>query len=195
MKGIPLSPVRDRHTDSGASFLEDTGTAGAGSYAFHRLFFPQPATDLLPRRKTFLAPADGVVTFLGNAQESHLGVEMLKISIFMSVFNVHINRVPCSGTVVDTFYIRGKFHDARDDKATYENEQSGIILESEQGEKIVIVQVAGLIARRIVSYPKKGDSLERGQRFGLIRFGSRVDVYLAERCRPPGCARRQDRGG
>ncbi|HOI15383.1 MAG TPA: phosphatidylserine decarboxylase, partial [Geobacteraceae bacterium] len=71
-----------------------------------------------------------------------------------------------------------KFHDARDEKATFENEQSGIILETERGEKIVIVQVAGLIARRIVSYPKKGDALRRGQRFGLIRFGSRVDVYL-----------------
>jgi phosphatidylserine decarboxylase len=141
-------------------------------------FFRNPQRISPAEENTFLAPADGVVTFLGSAQESHLGVEMLKISIFMSVFNVHINRVPCSGTVVDTFYIRGKFHDARDDRATYENEQSGIILESEQGEKIVIVQVAGLIARRIVSYPKKGDSLERGQRFGLIRFGSRVDVYL-----------------
>jgi phosphatidylserine decarboxylase len=103
---------------------------------------------------------------------------MLKISMFMSVFNVHINRVPCSGKVIDTFYIRGKFHDARDEKATFENEQSGLILETERGEKIVVVQVAGLIARRIVSYPKKGDSLERGRRFGLIRFGSRVDVYL-----------------
>ncbi len=141
-------------------------------------FFRNPHRISPAEKNALLAPADGIVTFLGSAQENHLGAEMMKISIFMSVFNVHINRVPCSGTVVDTFYIRGKFHDARDDRATYENEQSGIILETEQGEKIVIVQVAGLIARRIVSYPKKGDSLERGQRFGLIRFGSRVDVYL-----------------
>jgi len=141
-------------------------------------FFRNPQRTPPADENAFLAPADGVITFLGNARESHLDAEMMKISIFMSVFNVHVNRVPCTGTVIDTFYVKGKFHDARDEKATFENEQSGIILETERGEKIVIVQVAGLIARRIVSYPKKGDALRRGQRFGLIRFGSRVDVYL-----------------
>jgi phosphatidylserine decarboxylase len=141
-------------------------------------FFRNPQRVPPSEENAFLAPADGVITFLGNVTETRLDAEMLKISIFMSVFNVHINRVPCSGKVIDTFYIRGKFHDARDEKATFENEQSGLILETERGEKIVVVQVAGLIARRIVSYPKKGDSLERGRRFGLIRFGSRVDVYL-----------------
>ena len=103
---------------------------------------------------------------------------MLKISIFMSVFNVHINRVPLSGRVLDTFYVRGKFLDVRDEKATFENEQSGMVLETEKGQKIVVVQVAGLIARRIISYPEKGDVLRRGSRYGLIRFGSRLDVYL-----------------
>lgn len=141
-------------------------------------FFRNPQRTPPADENAFLAPADGVITFLGNARENHLDAEMMKISIFMSVFNVHVNRVPCTGTVIDTFYVKGKFHDARDEKATFENEQSGIILETERGEKIVIVQVAGLIARRIVSYPKKGDVLRRGQRFGLIRFGSRVDVYL-----------------
>lgn len=141
-------------------------------------FFRNPQRTPPADENAFLAPADGVITFLGNARENHLDAEMMKISIFMSVFNVHVNRVPCTGTVIDTFYVKGKFHDARDEKATFENEQSGIILETERGEKIVIVQVAGLIARRIVSYPKKGDALRRGQRFGLIRFGSRVDVYL-----------------
>jgi len=141
-------------------------------------FFRNPQRTPPADENAFLAPADGVITFLGNARENHLDAEMMKISIFMSVFNVHVNRVPCAGTVIDTFYVKGKFHDARDEKATFENEQSGIILETERGEKIVIVQVAGLIARRIVSYPKKGDVLRRGQRFGLIRFGSRVDVYL-----------------
>ncbi|NMC74122.1 MAG: phosphatidylserine decarboxylase family protein [Geobacteraceae bacterium] len=141
-------------------------------------FFRNPQRIPPPDEHTFLAPADGVVTFLGKAREVHLGAEMMKVSIFMSVFNVHVNRVPCTGTVVDTFYRKGKFYDARDEKATFENEQSGIILETERGDKVVVVQVAGLIARRIVSYPKKGDVLRRGQRFGLIRFGSRVDVYL-----------------
>lgn len=145
---------------------------------FIAYFFRNPHRVPPVEENAFLAPADGVITFLGSAAENHLGAEMMKISIFMSVFNVHINRIPCSGKVLDTFYVRGKFYDARDDRATFENEQAGIILETQWGDAIVVVQVAGLIARRIVSYAKKGDLLERGRRFGLIRFGSRVDVYL-----------------
>jgi phosphatidylserine decarboxylase len=141
-------------------------------------FFRNPERIVPDDSHAVVAPADGKIVFVGNAHESHTGTEMLKISIFMSVFNVHVNRVPFSGSVLDTFYKHGKFLDARDDKATFENEQSGIILELEKGLKIVVVQVAGLIARRIVSYPVKGDSLLRGERYGLIRFGSRLDVYL-----------------
>jgi phosphatidylserine decarboxylase len=141
-------------------------------------FFRNPERSIPDDESAVLAPADGVIIYLGNAYEGHLDVEMLKISIFMSVFNVHVNRVPFSGRVLDVFYKRGKFLDARDDKATFENEQSGIILETERGLKMVVVQVAGLIARRIVSYPVRGDYLKRGERYGLIRFGSRVDVYL-----------------
>ncbi|MEA5112442.1 MAG: phosphatidylserine decarboxylase family protein [Geobacteraceae bacterium] len=152
-------------------------------------FFRNPRRVPPEGENAVVAPADGVVTYLGDAVEPHLGTEMLKISIFMSVFNVHINRVPCSGRVLDTFYIRGKFLDARDEKATFENEQSGIILETTNGRKIVFTQIAGLIARRIVTYPVKGDMLSRGQRYGLIRFGSRVDIYL-----PKGVAPRVVRG-
>lgn len=141
-------------------------------------FFRNPHRAVPVEEGAVVAPADGVIVFLGNAHESHLDEEMLKISIFMSVFNVHVNRVPFSGRVLDVFYKRGKFLDARDTNATFENEQSGIILETEKGIKMVFVQVAGLIARRIVSYPAKGDSLAVGERYGLIRFGSRVDVYL-----------------
>jgi phosphatidylserine decarboxylase len=141
-------------------------------------FFRNPQRLIPEGENLAVAPADGVVIYLGNAPEMHLGEEMLKISIFMSVFNVHINRVPLSGRVLETFYVRGKFLDARDEKATFENEQSGMILETEQGQKVVVVQVAGLIARRIISYPEKGDTLRRGSRYGLIRFGSRVDIYL-----------------
>ncbi len=141
-------------------------------------FFRNPQRSVPGDKDTVLAPADGVIIYMGNAYETHLEVEMLKISIFMSVLNVHVNRVPFSGRVLDVFYKQGKFLDARDDKATFENEQSGIILETEKGLKMVFVQVAGLIARRIVSYPAKGDWLKRGERYGLIRFGSRVDVYL-----------------
>jgi phosphatidylserine decarboxylase len=141
-------------------------------------FFRNPKRTIPDEPDAIVAPADGVIVFVGDAKEGHLGKEMLKLSIFMSVFNVHINRAPFSGRVIDVFYKSGKFLDARDDKATFENEQSGIIMETENGMKIVFVQVAGLIARRIVSYAKKGDWLNRGERYGLIRFGSRVDVYL-----------------
>jgi len=145
---------------------------------FITYFFRNPQRLSPDDENLVLAPADGVVIYLGNAPENHLGEEMLKISIFMSVFNVHINRVPLSGRVLDTFYVRGKFLDVRDEKATFENEQSGMILQTEKGVKIVVVQVAGLIARRIISYAEKGDLLRRGCRYGLIRFGSRLDVYL-----------------
>lgn len=149
-----------------------------GMTLFVTYFFRNPYRVPPEGEEKVLSPADGVVIYLGNATEPHLGEEMLKISIFMSVFNVHINRVPVSGRVVDMFYRRGKFLDVRDEQATFENEQSGIVLETPNGTKIVVVQVAGLIARRIVSYPEKGDILRRGDRYGLIRFGSRLDVYL-----------------
>jgi phosphatidylserine decarboxylase len=103
---------------------------------------------------------------------------MIKISIFMSVFNVHVNRAPISGRVIETFYNRGRFLDVRDERATFENERSGLLLENARGAKIAVVQVAGLIARRIVCYLQKGDQAVRGRRYGLIRFGSRLDVYI-----------------
>jgi phosphatidylserine decarboxylase len=96
----------------------------------------------------------------------------------MSVFNVHVNRLPVSGKVIDSFYIKGKFYDVRDERASFENEQRGLLIETVAGTRVVLVQVAGLIARRIVCYAKVGDLLTRGRRFGLIRFGSRLDIYL-----------------
>ena len=145
---------------------------------FIAFFFRNPQRSSSAPESAVVAPADGVVIYLGPAVESHLGVEMTKISIFMSVFNVHVNRVPVAARVLDTFYTAGKFLDVRDEKATFENERSGLILETAAGWKLVVVQVAGLIARRIVCYAQQGDRLERGQRYGLIRFGSRLDVYL-----------------
>lgn len=141
-------------------------------------FFRNPERVPPQDERAVVAPADGVVIYVGNSREEHLGEDMTKISIFMSVFNVHVNRAPFSGRVLDVFYIRGKFLDARHGRASFENEQKGIILEAAKGAKIVFVQIAGLIARRIVCYPEKGDELIRGERYGLIRFGSRVDVYL-----------------
>lgn len=145
---------------------------------FIAFFFRNPERIVPEDENAVVAPADGVVIYLGPAVEDHLNVEMTKISIFMSVFNVHVNRSPISGRVIETFYCRGKFLDVRDARATFENERSGLVMENLHGARIVVVQVAGLIARRIVCYLHKGDSAARGERYGLIRFGSRLDVYL-----------------
>lgn len=146
--------------------------------SFIVFFFRNPDRIIPADHGSVISPADGVVIYLGDAREEHLGADMNKISIFMSVFNVHINRMPVTGRVIDTFYKKGKFLDVRDARATFENEQSGLILEADGGARLVVVQVAGLIARRIVCYPGKGSSVTKGTRYGLIRFGSRLDVYL-----------------
>ena len=145
---------------------------------FITYFFRNPERTVPEDENAVVAPADGVVIYLGPSAEDHCKEEMTKISIFMSVFNVHVNRFPISARIIDSFYCRGKFLDVRDERATFENERSGLVLESPRGITIVVVQVAGLIARRIVCYPHKGDTLMRGERYGLIRFGSRLDVYL-----------------
>jgi phosphatidylserine decarboxylase len=141
-------------------------------------FFRNPHRTVPTDANAVVAPADGVIIYLGPSNEEHLRQEMTKISIFMSVFNVHVNRAPLTGRVLDQFYEKGKFLDVRDERATFENERSGLVLEDAKGKRVVVVQVAGLIARRIVCYLKKGDSTVRGSRYGLIRFGSRLDVYL-----------------
>ena len=141
-------------------------------------FFRNPERTTPEDEKSVVAPADGKVIVLERVTETPLGVEALKISIFMSVFNVHVNRAPLSGKVLAVNYNKGSFYDARDGRASCENERNGVILETANGIKIAFVQIAGLIARRIICYPKVGDRLIRGTRYGLIRFGSRVDVYL-----------------
>jgi phosphatidylserine decarboxylase len=145
---------------------------------FTVFFFRNPERTTPADEKSVIAPADGEVIFLGKVVEPHTQTEMEKISIFMSVFNVHINRAPLTAKVLDGFYTKGKFYDVRDERATFENEQQGLVLETASGSRMVVVQVAGLIARRIVCYAKAGDQLVRGRRYGLIRFGSRLDVYL-----------------
>jgi len=140
-------------------------------------FFRNPERTPPVDNSLVVAPADGTVVYAGPAVQEHLG-DCVKISIFMSVFNVHINRVPFDGRVVDRFYRRGRFLDARDPRASSENEQLGLVLETDGGRRIVVVQIAGLVARRIICYAEIGDRLERGRRYGLIRFGSRVDLYL-----------------
>jgi len=150
-----------------------------GLTLFAIYFFRNPERIPPEDENAVIAPADGKVIFVGDVhEERYFNDEVIKVSIFMSVFNVHVNRVPFSGKVVDMFYNRGEFFNASLDKASLENEQGGILIETEKGARLLFVQIAGLIARRIVTYPKIGDSLERGKRYGLIRFGSRVDVYF-----------------
>ena len=147
-------------------------------------FFRNPERTTPDDVNAVIAPADGTVIVVERVPETPLGKEALKISIFMSVFSVHVNRTPFDGKVIDTFHHQGKFFDARDGRASCENERNGIVLEIAGGVRIAFVQIAGLVARRIISYPLIGDLLVRGERYGLIRFGSRVDVYLPADIKP-----------
>jgi phosphatidylserine decarboxylase len=157
-------------------------TIGLGLTFFTIYFFRNPERYPPEDDRAIVASADGKIIFVGKVPEDRYfgGQEVTKISIFMNVFNVHVNRVPVNSKVINQFYNRGRFFNASLDKASFENEQSGLLLETESGVKLLSVQIAGLIARRIVSYPETGDLLERGRRYGLIRFGSRVDLYLPE---------------
>ncbi|WP_305047009.1 phosphatidylserine decarboxylase family protein [Geoalkalibacter sp.] len=146
---------------------------------FTVFFFRNPERLIPDEPGVVVAPADGKVIFVGEVDEPRcLQGRAVKVSIFMNVFDVHVNRFPCDGKVIDSFYNKGAFLNASLDKASLENEQSGLLIETEQGHRILCVQIAGLVARRIVSYPEVGDVLKRGMRYGLIRFGSRVDLYL-----------------
>jgi len=150
-----------------------------GLTLFTTYFFRNPERLVPEEEGAVVAPADGKVVFVGEVmEEGYLKDAAVKISIFMSVFNVHVNRVPFSGKVIGKYHRHGAFFNAALDKASAQNEQAGLLIETEQNQKILFVQIAGLIARRIISYPVVGDLLRRGERYGLIRFGSRVDVYL-----------------
>ncbi|NNL42730.1 MAG: phosphatidylserine decarboxylase family protein [Desulfobacterales bacterium] len=142
-------------------------------------FFRDPDRVIQTRDGLVVSPADGKVVFAGMVENStHYEGTCLKLSVFMSVFNVHVNRMPCGGEVKKIVYNPGKFFNANLDKASKENEQNAIYLETEDGRNICTVQIAGLIARRIICKVQKGDAVNRGQRFGMICFGSRLDVYL-----------------
>ena len=147
-------------------------------------FFRDPERDIPSGEDSIVSPADGKVIVVKRVTEGRiLKAEAIQISIFMNVFNVHVNRVPASGRVSEVFYNPGKFFSADKDKASLENEQNALLIEAENGKKFVVNQIAGLIARRIVCYAKEGDAVEKGRRFGMIRFGSRLDVYLPVDCR------------
>jgi phosphatidylserine decarboxylase len=147
-------------------------------------FFRDPDRDVPNDPSAIVSPADGKVIKIRRVKDDRfLNTEVWKISIFMSVFNVHVNRVPATSKVLEVRYNPGKFLVASLDKASLLNEQNAVIAEGPTGQKYAFNQIAGLIARRIVCYAGVGMNFDRGERFGLIRFGSRVDVYLPLDCR------------
>jgi phosphatidylserine decarboxylase len=141
-------------------------------------FFRDPARAVPGDAKSVLSPADGRIVVIEPAHDPWLNREVLKISVFMNVFNVHSNRSPVDCQVMQRWYHPGKFINADLDKASTENERCALHLRTAGGQDITCVQVAGLIARRILCYVDAGAQLARGQRYGFIRFGSRVDLYL-----------------
>ena len=147
-------------------------------------FFRDPARAVPTQANAVLSPADGRIVKVERSRDPYLDREALKISVFMNVFNVHSNRSPVDGTVVDAWYHAGRFVNAALDKASLENERNALHLRTPGGDDVTCVQIAGLIARRILCYVKPGDVLARGQRYGFIRFGSRVDVYLTPAATP-----------
>jgi len=141
-------------------------------------FFRDPPREAPGDPKTVVSPADGRIVAVEKAHDPYLERETIKVSVFMNVFNVHSNRAPVDGEVKQVWYQAGSFVNAALDKASTENERNALWIRADAGADVVCVQVAGLIARRILCYVKAGDRLLRGQRYGFIRFGSRVDVYL-----------------
>jgi len=141
-------------------------------------FFRDPHRAIPQDEDVVVSPADGKVIFVGEVDDPVLDRKALKVSVFMNVFSVHSNRAPVAGKVKKVEYFAGQFVNAALDKASEANERNAIVLEDEKGRDIVSIQVAGLVARRILCYVKAGDELDRGQRYGFIRFGSRVDLFL-----------------
>jgi phosphatidylserine decarboxylase len=142
-------------------------------------FFRNPQRNIPEKDGLIVSPADGrVIRIEETTSDEQPGRTFQKISIFMNVFNVHVNRIPCSGEVRLIRYREGKFLSANLDKASALNERNTVLLQTADGREIMTVQIAGLIARRIVCWLKEGMQVSRGERFGLIRFGSRVEVFL-----------------
>ena len=141
-------------------------------------FFRDPPREIPQGRDLVLSPADGRVVAVERTQDPYALRDAIKVSVFMNVFNVHSNRIPVDGTVQSIQYFAGSFVNADLSKASLENERNALLIKTENGQPVTCVQVAGLIARRILCYVNAGETVTRGQRYGFIRFGSRVDVYL-----------------
>ena len=146
--------------------------------AFILQFFRDPPREVPDDPSAVVSPADGRVVEVSRSEDPYLRREALKVSVFMNVFNVHSNRAPADGLVKQRWYFGGAFVNAALDKASLSNERNALWIQRDDGQDLTCVQVAGLIARRILCYVEPGARLVRGQRFGFIRFGSRVDLYL-----------------
>lgn len=153
-------------------------------FLFSFQFFRDPVRELPLDERAVVSPVDGRVCKVEKAEDPVTGEEALKISIFMNVFNVHSQKAPVTGTVETVRYTAGSFVNADLDKASTENERNAVTVRMDDGRRVTFVQVAGLVARRILCYTQVGDRLQRGERYGFIRFGSRVDVYLPPEAAP-----------
>jgi phosphatidylserine decarboxylase len=147
-------------------------------------FFRDPIRPVAGGDKDITSPADGRIVVVGEAMDPLLKTPALKISVFMNVFNVHSNKAPTTGTIINREYHAGSFLNADLDKASEANERCGITINRPDDVNITFVQIAGLIARRILNYTSVGETLNKGDRYGFIRFGSRVDVYLPLTAQP-----------
>lgn len=201
---LPTTTVKWRFPSihpEGRKYAVGTGAVAALAFLFHWQFlawllvgltvwvvsfFRDPVRTTPRGERLIVAPADGLITMIARVPpppelrgaEGLADGEYTRVSIFMSVFDVHINRAPISGRVKRIAYVPGKFINADLDKASEDNERQHLLIESPDGLRIGFTQIAGLVARRILSFVREGDLVEAGQRVGLIRFGSRVDVYL-----------------
>jgi len=157
---------------------KSTGVVTLVLTLFVLFFFRDPERTVPGEKGIVVSPADGKVIVVKDIYEpTYLKQDVKQISIFLSVFNVHVNRAPIEGTVELVKYNPGKFHVASVDKASLDNEQTAMVIANGK-DKVLVKQIAGLIARRIVCYAKAGDAIKRGERYGLIRFGSRTDIFL-----------------
>ena len=167
------------------------GWVGIGLTIWCYYFFRDPKRTIPVRDGLLVSPADGVISLIEKTMPPpELDIEkeeLTRISVFMNVFNCHVNRSPIAGKVMEINYRPGKFFNASLDKASVDNERNSLVLQVPDGRQIVVVQIAGLVARRIVSFVKPKQTLRIGQRFGLIRFGSRVDIYLPTGVQPLVC--------
>jgi phosphatidylserine decarboxylase len=203
---LPTTTVKWRFPSvhpEGRKYAVGVGAASALAFAFHweflawvlaavtiwvASFFRDPVRTTPRGGKLVISPADGLVTMIAKVPpppelrggDGLTDPDYTRVSIFMSVFDVHVNRTPITGTIRHVIYISGRFLNADLDKASEENERQHFIVEDKNGLRIGFTQIAGLVARRIVSFTKPGDMVVAGQRVGLIRFGSRVDVFLPE---------------